>query len=74
MDNNYVKKEDPTSLSQIAAIAAEHDEKMLLVLAEEVKYGPDGVRGLVGPKYVFCTAFLVSLDGSLLDTTRESFL
>jgi hypothetical protein len=64
-----VKKEDLTSLSHIAAVAAEHVEEMLPVLAEEVRYGPDSVRGLIGSKYVFG----VSRWFSFLNTTAIRF-
>ena len=32
-------------------------------LAEQVSYGPGGVRGLLGSPYVFGAAFLASLGG-----------
>jgi hypothetical protein len=63
---DYGKKE-----SQVGAVAAEHDEGPVgqtmtdvpLVLADDVAYGPDGIRGLLGSGYVFGAAFLASLGG-----------
>lgn len=51
------------NLKETGAASSEHEDVVVDIFAEDVAYGPDGLRGLLGSSYVFGAAFLASLGG-----------